>query len=209
MNITIFGATGMVGTRLVAEAAGRGHQVVAASRQTADDADDAVTTMSVDVALGHQVDVALAKADAAVLAIRAEPGREAQVPALTVSALDATARAGVPLLIIGGAGPLSSPRDPEVLVIDDPAYVPAAWREVASASLAQLRACAERPNRDWVYLSPPAVLEPGTRSGSYRRGTTTLLTADDGTSRISAEDLAVAAIDELEHPGTDRHITVL
>lgn len=209
MNITIVGATGMVGTRLVVEAAGRGHRVVAASRRPTDHVDDAVTTMSVDVALGHQVDAALAKADAAVLAIRAEPGREAQIPALTVSMLDATARAGVPLLIIGGAGPLSSPRDTEVLVIDDPAYVPAAWREVASASVAQLSACAEHPNRDWVYLSPPAVLEPGTRSGSYRRGTTTLLTADDGTSRISAEDLAVAAIDELEHPGTDRHITVL
>lgn len=32
MKITVIGATGMVGQRLVAEAASRGHQVVAVSR---------------------------------------------------------------------------------------------------------------------------------------------------------------------------------
>ncbi|GAB3116661.1 hypothetical protein GCM10027055_26570 [Janibacter alkaliphilus] len=64
------------------------------------------------------------------------------------------------------------------------------------------------PDAAWAYLSPPALLEPGTRTGRYRRGTTTLLTAQDGKSWISAEDLAVAVVDELEQPGADRHITV-
>ncbi|WP_408648234.1 NAD(P)-dependent oxidoreductase [Streptomyces gossypiisoli] len=60
-----------------------------------------------------------------------------------------------------------------------------------------------------MYLSPPALLEPGARTGRYRRGTDSLLTAPDGRSWISAEDLAVAVVDELESPGRERHFTVV
>lgn len=35
MRITVIGATGMVGSRIVAEAASRGHEVAAASRASA------------------------------------------------------------------------------------------------------------------------------------------------------------------------------
>jgi putative NADH-flavin reductase len=57
--------------------------------------------------------------------------------------------------------------------------------------------------------SPPALLEPGVRTGRYRRGTDTLLVGAEGRSWISAEDLAVAAVDELETPGPDPLITVV
>lgn len=50
---------------------------------------------------------------------------------------------------------------------------------------------------------------PGHRTGKYRRGTTTtLITAADGASRISAEDLAVAVLDELETPCETQRFTV-
>lgn len=61
---------------------------------------------------------------------------------------------------------------------------------------------------DWTYVSPPALVAPAERTGRYRRGTTTLLVASDGTSSISAEDFAVAVIDELETPSGERHVTV-
>lgn len=213
MNITVLGATGMVGSRLVTEAVSRGHQVVAASRHPDETSSAAVTAVTVDAGApeelrGAALDAALGKADAVLLAIRPAPGDEDAIAPLTSAVLDAAGRAGVRLLVIGGAGPLRSPRDPELLVIDDPDHVPAAWRAVAAASTTQLRACREHVNGDWAYLSPPAVLEPGTRTGGYRRGTTTLLTEPDGTSRISAEDLAVAALDEIEHPGAQRNFTV-
>lgn len=110
--------------------------------------------------------------------------------------------------MIGGAGALTSPGTPGVLVADDPAHVPARLRPVAAAGVAQLRTCRTHPHTDWVYLSPPVLLEPGPRTARYRRGTTTLLTTPDGRSWISAEDLAVTAVDELETPGRDHHITV-
>ncbi|WP_456303079.1 hypothetical protein [Streptomyces mirabilis] len=80
-------------------------------------------------------------------------------------------------------------------------------RAVAAAGTAQLRTC--QAHADRVYLSPPALLEPGERTGRYRRGTDTLLTGADGRSWISAEDLAVAVVDELETRGSERLITVV
>ena len=53
---------------------------------------------------------------------------------------------------------------------------------------------------DWAYLSPPALLEPGERTGVYRTGTDTLLVDGSGRSAISMEDFAVALLDEADHP---------
>ena len=44
------------------------------------------------------------------------------------------------------------------------------------------------------------MLEPGERTGAFRLGQDTLLTATNGKSWISMEDYAIALIDELEHP---------
>lgn len=208
MNITIIGATGMVGSRLTAEALSRGHRVVAGSRNPGPRQDDGATSTRVDTSAPASLEAALMGADVVILSIRAAAGREADIAGATTAVLDAAAAADVPLLVIGGAGPLRSAHDPDLLVINDPARVPPAWRAVAAASTDQLRACTEHPHGCWTYLSPPAVLEPGTRTGRYRRGTTTLLTAPDGASRISVEDLAVAALDEIERPGADTRFTV-
>ncbi|GAA1208175.1 NAD(P)-dependent oxidoreductase [Prauserella alba] len=208
MNLTIIGATGMVGTRLTAEARDRGHRVTAASRRPGTSDRRGVSTTAVDVDTGRNLGTAVARADAVVLTIRAAAGREDLLGPATTRVLDVVADVGAPLLVIGGAGPLRSPDDPARLVADDPAHVPAAWRRLAEASTAQLHACLDHPAATWTYLSPPAVLEPGDRTGTYTRGTSALLIGRNGASRISAEDLAVAALDELENPGTERHVTV-
>jgi uncharacterized protein len=59
------------------------------------------------------------------------------------------------------------------------------------------------PALNWTFLSPPANLVPGERTGRYRTGGERLLTDGSGESRISLEDYAVAMIDEVEQP---RHI---
>ena len=81
--------------------------------------------------------------------------------------------------------------------------------QVEQFTVAQLRACRAHTGARRVYLNPPAVLEPGERTGHYRPGTDTLLLGADGESRIGAEDLAVAVPDELRAPATDRHSTVV
>ena len=53
---------------------------------------------------------------------------------------------------------------------------------------------------DWAYLSPPAQLAPGERTGNYRLGTNELMLDAEGNSTISMEDLAVVLLDEAEQP---------
>ncbi|MFF7450686.1 MULTISPECIES: NAD(P)H-binding protein [unclassified Streptomyces] len=260
MTIAVFGAGGMVGSRVVGEAVTRGHGVLALSRKPGGgegvlalrepgggegalavseapgrghgvlavspapgSGGPAVTPVAVDagdasavrevlagrgVGVGSGVDAGR-RVDAVVLAVRSFPVDEGFLVGATRVVLDAAAEAGTRVLVVGGAGALRSPGGSGLLVADDPAYVPAEWRPVAAAGVAQLRTCRSHPTADWVYLSPPALLEPGERTGRYRRGTDTLLTAPDGRSWISAEDLAVAVIDELESPGAQPHITVV
>ncbi|MFF7752766.1 NAD(P)-dependent oxidoreductase [Streptomyces sp. NPDC007971] len=213
MTIAVLGATGMVGSRVITEAGARGHRVLALSRRPAG-GDPDVTPIAVDVNDPHAVGEALAgsashrAADAVVLAVRTMPVDRDFLVGATRTVLDAAARRGIRVLVVGGAGALRSPGDPDLPVADNPVYVPAEVKAVAAAGTAQLRTCRAHAGADWVYLSPPARLEPGERTGRYRRGTDTLLTTADGQSWISAEDLAVAVVDELETPGPERHITV-
>jgi putative NADH-flavin reductase len=198
VKIVIVGAAGMVGSRVLTEAARRGHDLLAIVRTRRPD----VPGVPVVEADAGRIATLFPGADAIVAAARPAPGEEHTVAATTTALLDA---AGTRILVVGGAAPLRVPGGG--LVLDDPRYVPPEYRAIASASAAQLDVCRAHP-ADWVYLSPPAVLEPGSRTGVYRRGTTTLLVRPDGTSRISAEDLAAAVVDELENPGPDRHFTV-
>lgn len=220
MRITVIGATGMVGSRVTGEAAQRGHLVTAVSRGSSCGArgslrghaslpsPGAVTAVAADAGDRNAVRELLAGSDAVVLSVRAIPGEEEALPEVTATVLDTAVESGIRVVVVGGAGPLRSPGDANLLVVDDPDYVPEQWRAVAEASVAQLRTCEKYPATNWTYLSPPAILEPGTRTGTYRRGTDTLLTTSDGSSHISVEDFAVAVLDELENPSVGTRLTV-
>ncbi|WP_433755467.1 NAD(P)-dependent oxidoreductase [Nocardia sp. CA-135398] len=205
MKIAVVGAAGMVGSRVVNEAASRDHDLLAVFRK------ERPTTLPAGVtAVAHDADQMsglFRDIDAIVLATRPAAGQENTVAATTTTLLDAAATVHARILVVGGAAPLQVPGSPGRLVIDSAEYVPPAIRPIAAASVAQLEAC-RKHSANWIYLSPPALLEPGIRTGKYRRGTTTLMTDADGASRISAEDLAVAVLDELETPCDTQHFTV-
>ena len=56
------------------------------------------------------------------------------------------------------------------------------------------------PDLEWTVLCPSMMVQPGERTGKFRVGLDDLITAADGSSRISVEDYAVAFVDELEMP---------
>ncbi|MFT4021678.1 MAG: NAD(P)-dependent oxidoreductase, partial [Acinetobacter sp.] len=56
----------------------------------------------------------------------------------------------------------------------------------------------EHSEIDWSYLSPSAEFAPGKRTGEFKIGQDELIVTED-VSRISAEDFAVALVDELEN----------
>jgi len=53
---------------------------------------------------------------------------------------------------------------------------------------------------EWTFLSPPASIAAKERTGHYRVGKDQLLKNEEGESKISTQDYAVAMLDELEHP---------
>ncbi|NEW47362.1 NAD(P)H-binding protein [Nocardia cyriacigeorgica] len=208
MKIAVVGAAGMVGSRVITEAASRGHELVAVFRTSRQaDLPPGVVAVAGDANDSSQMAGFFEGIDAIVATTRPASGHEHAVTSTTTALLDAAAETDTRILFVGGAAPLSIPGTPDLLVLDSPDHVPPHIRAIAAAGVAQLDTCRAHP-ASWVYLSPPAILEPGRRTGRYRRGTTTLLTDSGGTSRISAEDLAVAVVDELENPREDIHFTV-
>ncbi|GLY86778.1 NAD(P)-dependent oxidoreductase [Actinoallomurus iriomotensis] len=204
MRITVFGAAGDTGSRVVTEALDRGHEVTAVVRRPGHHHDGAEVRMG---DAGDAGDVARLSAgqDVVISATRPAPGREHELAATAEALLTGVARTdpAARLLIVGGAATLTVPGTGG-FVIDDPDF-PADLRPIALACAEQLAVCrATETDVDWAYLSPAALLEPGKRTGVYRTGTDTLLTDDEGNSAISMEDFAVALLDEAENPAHHR-----
>ena len=200
MKITVFGATGNVGTRVITEALLRGHEVTAVLRNnTRANEFDA----SVKVVIGHadNVDDIVKWSDGQDLIIsatRPPQGLESQLVDTAKALLSGLAQTKVRLLLVGGAASLTVPNSNGILVVDDTDLVPTAWRDIALACLAQYKLCQENELVDWSYLSPPAVIVPGKRTGTFRTGTDELLVDEQGESTISLEDFAIALLDEAE-----------
>ena len=97
---------------------------------------------------------------------------------------------------------------PDVQLIDTPDF-PAEYREGAEGARQALRMIQEESALSWSFISPPALLTPGERSGKFRVGGKQLLMSGDSPATITVADLAVAIIDELERPHHLRqHFTV-
>jgi putative NADH-flavin reductase len=206
MKIALFGARGTLGSRIAAEAERRGHRVTAVLRDTATAPAGATATRG-DALDAASVARAVAGHDAVVSAIGLGPGSPPTLLSDAARALvDGLRAASVRrLVVVGGAGSLEI--RPGLQVVDAPDF-PAAWKPAALAHRDSL-AVYRDAQLDWTYVSPPAFIAPGERTGRYRVGFDTLLTDERGESRISAEDYAIAIVDELErgaHP--KKRITV-
>lgn len=202
MRITVFGASGGVGSRVVTEALSRGHRVVAVARDITRlrSLPRAVDVRAGDAADPEDVAAAGAGSDVVISATRPRPGREYELAATAEGLLAGTAETGARLLVVGGAANLTVPGAQGRTVVEMPDF-PADWRPIALACHAQLETFrAARTEVDWAYLSPPSILEPGERLGAYRTGLDELVVDADGSSFISMEDLAVALVDEAERP---------
>lgn len=202
MKITVLGAAGSAGSRVVAEALSRGHEVTAVVRNStgSNNLPTGVKVLTGDA--GNVEDVAKISAgqDVVISAIRPVPGNKSETVATTNALMDGLAQTGVRLLVVGGAATLTVPGAGGKTVIEDSNFLPVSARHIGKASADQLEACLAETRVDWVYLSPAAQFAPGERTGNYRLGTDELLLDAEGNSTISMEDLAVVLVDEAERP---------
>jgi putative NADH-flavin reductase len=200
VNITIFGATGKVGSRVIAEAVSRGHSVTAVARKTdrPNALPDAADFQTGDI--GNIDDVISLSEGRDVVINATRPADPQDAVQTNREFMNGLAETQVRALIVGGAASLLIPGMDGKTVLDDPRYLSPAFRHVGEASLAQYRAYIDESRVNWTYLSPPASLFAGSRTGDYRLGTDELLLDEEGKSRLSMEDLAVVLLDEAERP---------
>ena len=204
MKIVVFGASGLLGSRLVEEAISRRHEVTAVARDSTriDDRDGRVDRFAGDVTEPSSVAAIAADHDVAVSAVTQHDRPEVLVEAAR-GLLEGLSLAGVPRLVVaGGAGNLRGPSGERLL--DTPSFHEE-WKPEAIAQ-AQALAVYQQADTDvnWCYVSPGALLEPGERTGSYRLGEDRLLVDENGRSRITMEDLAIAMLDEAENQAHSR-----
>jgi uncharacterized protein len=188
MKIAVYGATGAIGSAIVEEDRNRGHEVTGISRRSSD-------------ALGHLTGDALdadfatgvaEKHDVIVSAIgpsRVEDDGTRFVD--SIANLIATL-GGRRLLVVGG---VSSLKVDGVRILDLPDY-PEEYRSEATKGVEAyelVRAAAD--DVDWTYLSPPMLILPGERTGSYKVELET-----PAGEQISIADYAVAMVDEIDNP---------
>ena len=197
MHILLVGASGMIGSRVLAEASSRGHCVIGGTRHPEKITAGAnVRPVKLD-ATDKEALTKLAKdADVIVLATSprggGDPAQEAK--AVGDAGIAAAKATGKRLFVVGGAGSLNLP-DGKLLADT----LPAAYRGEALAMRGVLNSL-KASDIDWTFFSPAASISPGKKTGKYQLGTSTLLSDAKGDSKISAEDYADALVNELEKP---------
>jgi putative NADH-flavin reductase len=184
----------MVGGRIVRESLRRGHDVTAISRTGAPV--PGATPRSADLADARIFAEVARDNDAVVLAT--VPSRTGGDHGEWLSSMNmAFSNAGsARLLVVGSVGALEVNG---VRLCDSPDF-PEPYRPEARTMAAAYDAVRAAPEMlDWTMLAPAPVLRAGERTGHY-------VTADDAPagSAISAEDFAVAMLDELEIPAHRR-----
>jgi len=201
LKILLVGASGMIGSRVLAEATSRGHQVTAATRHPDKiTAGPNVRAVALDATDSKALAALARDADVMVSATSPRGGGDPATEARAVgdAAIAAARQAGRRLFVVGGAGSLNLPDGRPLAETLPDAYRPEAL--AMRGVLASLQAS----DIDWTFFSPAAMISPGSKTGAYRLGTTTLLSNDKGESRISAEDFADALVNELEQPAHRR-----
>ena len=207
-RIVIFGASGRVGSRIVAEALARGHAVTGVSRDPTRIAAEhpQLTKVRGNVMDPDSIEAIVTGFDAIVSAIGGNnadsddpndslPARAGRALVTALTRLGTAA----PRLIVVGGGSTTLESSPGVR-FDDPNDIPTGPRGA--------RILGHRVVLDllktvdafrWTFASPALQMRPGARTGRFRTGGSVVLRDSDGVSAISMEDFAVAIVDELEN----------
>lgn len=197
MRIAVYGGGGMVGSRIVAEALFRDHQVSVITRRGLPDVPPGVVSRTGDAADADDVAKVSSEHDVIVSAIG--PSRVGERVEVFLGALRTLAQnvGSHRLVVIGGAGSLFVA--PGLRLLDTSGF-PLQNLHEARAQLAALEQLKHGGGfTDWVYVSPAPITTPGQRTGSYRLGSDMVLG-----DFVSAEDLAVAVLDEVDRPAHRR-----
>jgi uncharacterized protein len=187
MKILLYGATGLLGQRILSDAVERGHTVTAASTDPARVQElPGVTLVHGDVLDADAVATLAEGHDAIVSAVGSGHADDPCFPcAVARSLVDAAQRSRARLIVLGGASDAAQAVQP-VTTLD----FAETWNGAAQADTDALAVYRSAPEGViWTYLAPSAPIALGPHAG-----------------QISAETVASAVLRELEessHPRQD------
>jgi len=213
MNVILYSATGRAGRCILAELIRRGHQVTAVARnldKLPGQLPESVKPVQDDLSSVDRIAEIITGADAVVSAYgppssdpryTSDIGYTDQLVRVTERLIAAVRKTDAPrLIVVGGAGSLEF--SPGVTVLDS-GYWPEPYIPIATSHMKAF-ATLKASDINWTYFSPPMLIQPGERTCKFRLGGDALIKDDQGNSRISFEDYAVALVDELEKPAHER-----
>jgi len=210
MKTALIGASGFVGIHLLQELLQRGHHVTAIVRhpEKITIAHPNLTVKKGDILNEDEVASLVKGHDAVVSAYNpgwTNPNIYEEFLQGSKSIQNGVKKAGVKrLIVIGGAGSLFVA--PGVQLIDTPQF-PKEFKAGANGARDYLNIIQKETDLDWTFFSPAIEMHHGTagvRRGTYRTALDNPVFDENNRSILSVEDLAVAIVDELEHPKFSR-----
>lgn len=200
-SITVLGGTGYTGAAIVAEALARGHQVTSVSRSAPATERPGVREVQASATEHDQVLAAIADTDVIVEALSPRGPLEGKLRGLDAALASDAARSGARLVVVGGFSVLRPGQDAPRFVEGE---MDEAIRPEATEMFTILQDLQDAPEGlDWLFVCPAAnygAWSPGEASGAYRLGGEVAIFDDQGRSELSAPDLALAVLDEIEQP---------
>jgi putative NADH-flavin reductase len=199
MKLTLFGPTGMIGSRILTEALSRGHTLTAITREPSR---LGVSHENLEVRAANVLDpdsvAEVIKGQDAVLSAIGSSGSSVEVIAQAARSLvEGLPKGGVHrLVVVGGAGVLEV--EPGVQFVDSPNF----YEPYRPLALVHREAynLYKASSLDWTFVCPAAEIAPGERTSQFQVDADRLLMNNQGESRISAEDFAIAFMNEVEQP---------
>ncbi len=190
-NIALIGASGNIGSKITQELLSRGYNVTAIARNPEKvEASERVTPVAGDILQPQQLAETLKGHDVVICAASFIPNESEKL-------LEAIRLSGVNrYLMVGGAASLLN--EDGVKVWDTLEGLPEGVMNYIKEGMRALDLLKEADDFDWTFLSPAVVIGPGERTGSFRLGKDNVVADENGESKISYDDYAIALVDELE-----------
>lgn len=206
MKISLIGATGFVGNAILNELLERNYQVNAISRNADKLTIENENLKKKNVDVFNETDLAEAVKDSDAVVSAYNPGwtnpniHEEYLKG-AASIQNAVENSGVKrLIVIGGAGTLKIDGNH---LVDGPNFPKEIYPAASAVKNYFVENLSKNENLDWEFFSPAIEMsmfsEDQVKTGKYRVATDSPVFDEEGHSRHSVQDLAVAVVDELKN----------
>ncbi len=203
-RITVLGGTGYTGAAVVAEAAKRGHEITSVSRTEPTTRIEGVNYVIGSAADANVLDAVLPGRDVVYSALAPRGDMAGKLEGVIDVLVSRLAGTSTRLGYTGGASSLHTEAGGPTLWEVSQDHLPAEVKpEIETGITVYSTLQASPESLDWFFVSPPTDFGSwlGTPDkGTYVLGGDVLMKDANGNSTISAADLAIAVVDEIETP---------